>query len=124
MKKALASLVLIGFLAVPTMASAGIVDDILNLFGGGGGTSPATAPETDVMVVLDSITDWLFAILLIVAAIAIIIAAYFFVTATGDPDRVKKARDFVLYALIGVLVALVAKGLVALIGRIVAPGVQ
>ena len=119
MKKALASLVLIGLLAVPAMASAGIV----GLFGIGG-NAPATAPETDVMVVLDSITDWLFAILLIVAAIAIIIAAYFFVTATGDPDRVKKARDFVLYALIGVLVALVAKGLVDLVGKIVSPGVQ
>jgi len=121
MKKFLASLVLISLLVVPAVASAqNWLEDLFGI----GGSSPATAPETDVMKVLDSITDWLFAILLIVAAIAIIIAAYFFVTATGDPDKVKKARDFVLYALIGVLIALVAKGLVALVGRIVAPGVQ
>lgn len=76
------------------------------------------APYVDVMSALDSITDALFSILLIVAAIAIILAAYFFVTAAGEADKVKKARDFVLYALVGVLIAFLAKGLVMLIAQI------
>lgn len=76
------------------------------------------APYVDVMTALDNITDALFSILLIVAAIAIILAAYFFVTAAGEADKVKKARDFVLYALVGVLVAFLAKGLVMLIAQI------
>lgn len=77
------------------------------------------APNVDVMVVLDNIVNWLFAILLVVAALFIIVAAYNFVTAAGDPEKTTAARNFVLYALIGVLIAFVAKGLVALVGRIV-----
>lgn len=102
MKKILASIVSVGLLAGPAIALA-----------------QRRAPTVDVMRVLDSIADWLFSILLVIAAIAIIIAAYYFVTAAGDPDKTKKARDFVLYALIGVLVAFVAKGLVLLVERIV-----
>lgn len=104
MKKVLASLVSVTLLAAPAIALAQEVE----------------APELDIMEdVLDPLTDWLFTILIVIAAIAIIIAAYFFVTAAGDPDKTKKARDFVLYALIGVLVAFAAKGLVVLVSRIV-----
>lgn len=87
---------------------------------------PIEAPEwgdleicCDEDSLLNNIADWLFVILIVIAAIAIIIAAYLFVTAAGDPDKTKKARDFVLYALIGVLVAFAAKGLVMLMDRIV-----
>jgi len=117
MKKVLVSLTLISILAVPAIASA-------DLFGIGGGGQPETAPQTDVMMILDSLTNWMFAILLIVAAIFIIVAAYMFVTAAGDPDKTKTARNFVLYALIGVLVGFAAKGLVMLVERIVTPAVQ
>lgn len=79
----------------------------------------AVAPFVEVLPTLQNLMNWLFTILLIVAAIFIIVAAYFFVTAQGDPDQVKKARSFVLYALIGVLVAFAARGLVYLVGQIV-----
>lgn len=64
---------------------------------------------------LYSVRDWLFYILLTVAAIFIIVAAYHFVTAAGDPEKIKTARNFVLYALIGVMVAFLSRGLVALV---------
>ncbi len=131
MRKALISgLVLVALVAVPSVASAGILDDIFGgVFGGGGifgggstgdtvNNAPIQAPNQDVMSVLNNITNWLFAILLVVAAISIIIAAFKFVTAQGDPDAVKSARQFVLYALICVLVVSLASGLVALVGRI------
>jgi phosphoglycerol transferase MdoB-like AlkP superfamily enzyme len=105
MKKLLSSLVLTGLLALPVVGLAQ--------------QAPPAAPTADIMATLDSITDWLFAILLIVAAIFIIIAGYFFITAQGDPDKIAKARQFVLYALIGVLTGFAAKGLVVLISRIV-----
>ncbi len=129
MKKALISgLILVSLIAVPAVANAGWLEDIFGgIFGGGtgsGGTgtqvgnAPAQAPTNDVISVLNNIINWLFAILLIIAALAIIIAAYKFVTAQGDPEKVASARQFVLYALIGVLVAILARGLVALVGRI------
>ncbi len=71
---------------------------------------------------LYSVRDWLFAILLIIAAIFIIVAGYYFVTASGDPAQVTKARNFVIYALIGVAVALLSQGLVKLVQQIVGTG--
>jgi len=115
MKKVLSTLISIGILVGPGLVLAALPFTT---------SSPPTAPEVNVIDVLHSITNWLFGILLIVAAIAIIIAAYFFITAAGDPDKTKTARNFVLYALIGVLVGFVAKGLVVLVGRIVGQSVK
>jgi len=109
MKKVLVSLVLISLLSIPVLALAAV-------------PGPVTAPgwqDYDVVKTLDSVSNYLFGFLLVVAAIAIIIAAYFFVTAAGDPDKTKTARNFVLYAVIGVLVAFLAKGLVMLISVVV-----
>lgn len=76
-----------------------------------------SAPTVDVMEALDSITNWMFTILLIVAVLFIILAGFYFITAQGDPDRVSKARYMVLWSLVGVAVAILAKGLVLLIQR-------
>lgn len=84
-----------------------------------GYTGATTAPDLDVLTVLDNIINWLFTFLLIFAAIMIIVAAYYFVTASGNPESVSKARHFVIYALIGVVVAFLARGLVVLVGQIV-----
>jgi len=120
MKKVLASLTLTALLLVPAMASAWCIFGVGTTCGQSS-VQPGEAPQADVMEILDSLTNWLFAILLIVAAIFIIVAAFNFVTAAGDPDKTKTARNFVLYALIGVLVGFAAKGLVMLVSNIVQP---
>ncbi len=109
MKKVLVSLILISFLSIPVLVLAQQ-------------PGPVTAPgwlSYDVIRTLDSVSNYLFGFLLVIAAISIIIAAFFFVTAAGDPDKTKTARNFVLYAVIGVLVAFLAKGLVMLINVVV-----
>ena len=106
MKKVLVSLALLTILAVPVIGLA---------------QPPVDAPDwydVDVFETLATLSNYLFAILLIVAAIFIIVAAYMFVTAAGDPEKTKTARNFVLYALIGVLVAFAAKGLIMLVKEI------
>ena len=104
MKRVLFSLFLISILALPVMALADEHD---------------VAPSLDVMDALNSITNWAFTILMAVAALFIIFAAFEFVTAKGEPEKVKSAREYVLYALVGVVVALLARGLVQLIETIV-----
>jgi len=81
--------------------------------------TPTYPPKPDIWLLLNTIIAWLFGILLIVAVIFLIIAGFFFITAQGDPDRVKKARDFVLWAIIGILVAFAARGLVWFVNQLV-----
>lgn len=88
------------------------------------GETPDTCPndcelrEVNVMDTFDKIINWLFAGLIAFAAIMIVVAAYYFVTASGNPETVAKARHFVMYALIGVVVALLARGFVVLVQMI------
>lgn len=85
-----------------------------------GGTGITEAPEVDPMRALDIVINVLFSLLLIFAAIMLIVAGFQFVTAGGDTEAVRKARDKVMYAVIGLLVAFVAKGVVIFVQRIFA----
>jgi membrane protease YdiL (CAAX protease family) len=96
MKKILASIAVTSLLAVPLLVLA----------------QQAPPQNIDLIQVLENVRDWLFTILLIVAVIFIIIAGYNFVTAQGDPEKVRTARNFVLYALVGVAVAVASYALV------------
>tara|TARA_B100000315_G_scaffold255786_1_gene300055 strand:- start:27 stop:467 length:441 start_codon:yes stop_codon:yes gene_type:complete len=144
MKRILAAILLIGLmgvLVVPMASYAEVVDcealntevacvGAVNVAGtkvcswnvvdvDGAGECLAGAPTVEVMGALNRITNWAFTILIAVAAMFIIFAAFNFVTASGEAEKVKAAREYVLYALVGVVVALLARGLVQLIETIV-----
>jgi len=59
--------------------------------------------------------NWIFTALIIVAAIMLIYAGFIYVTAAGDPGKVKTALNQVIYALIGVAIGVLAKGLIYMI---------
>lgn len=80
-----------------------------------------TAPDVDVWASLANITNWLFAILIVIAVLFLIVAALQYVTAQGDPEKIKSANSKVLYALLGVVVGILARGLVSFIETIVRP---
>ena len=128
MKKIILSALLLTMTIIPLMASAthwpGGNLNPLNWIPHSGGTSipgagsggfsrgPVIVRATDLIATLNNIVNWLFTVLLIVAAIFIIIASFNFITAAGEPEKIKTARQFVIYALIGVVVAFLARGLV------------
>jgi len=91
------------------------------------GNGYQTAPTyiTTAGGLIDLITrigNWIFTIVLALAGIFLIVAGYFFITASGNPEGVNKARTMLINALIGVAVAVGAKGLVLVIQNIVAGG--
>ena len=69
--------------------------------------------------ILVGITDWIFVFLLILAVLFIVLAAFQFVTAGGDPAAVGQARNKLIYAAVGVIVAALSKGLPIAIRSIV-----
>ena len=120
MKKKLLILVLIGFLVLPTLSA--LAQWPTDLWGNQPSVnqgSAVPAPRLGILATFNRIIDWMFTILLIVAAMYIIMAAFSFITAQGDVEKVAKARQFVLMALVGVAVAFMARGLVDLIARMV-----
>jgi len=54
-----------------------------------------------------------------VATIMVLWAAILFLTSAGDPNRLGKAKTALMWAIIGIAVALAASGIVALIKKII-----
>ncbi len=83
-------------------------------------TIPAgVAPTVDIIPVLERIANYVFAILMIVAAIMIIVGGFYFVTAAGNDEIIKKAKTILTYAIAGIIVALLARGIVAFIRTVI-----
>jgi len=76
---------------------------------------PGPQNEADILAILNTVTNWVFTIFLAAAVIFILLGAFKFLTSAGDPGKVSSARDNLLYALIGIAVALMAKGFIALV---------
>jgi membrane-associated HD superfamily phosphohydrolase len=68
---------------------------------------------------LCTITNWLFYFLIILTVIFIIIAAFKYLTAGGDPEKVKGASHMLLYAAIAVVVGILAKAVPGLVGSVI-----
>ena len=73
---------------------------------------------SDIIRIINTIGNWIFAIALAVAAIFILVAAFFFITSGGNPETATKAKGMLVNALIGVALALAARGLVAVLKSI------
>ena len=106
MKKILSAIFLVSlFLTVPVVSLAQPAEAIPDTI---------TTPD-DIIAIIDNAANWLFVILLSVALLFILIAAFQFLTSGGDPARVQSARASLMYALIGLAVAFLARGLVFLV---------
>jgi hypothetical protein len=53
----------------------------------------------------------------VAAVIAIIIGGLQYITATGDPSRINEAKNTILYALVGIVVAIIAQSIIVFVIR-------
>jgi heme O synthase-like polyprenyltransferase len=118
MKKSLSTLILISLImlfVLPAMmpVMAGDEDEV-NV-----GQAPTIITDaSQITTVINNVVNWFFLIVMTVAAIFILVSAWTFLTAGGNPDSITKARQMLIYALVGVVVAVLAKGLPILIQSI------
>lgn len=75
--------------------------------------SPAGTGAEPIIAILETVGNWMFGILLAVAAIYILIAAFTFLMAKGDPKKIDEAKSSLTYALIAVVVGALTKGIIA-----------
>ncbi len=64
-----------------------------------------------VMDTVYTVTDWIFVAVVIIVSIFILWGAFNLLTAAGSPEKIKLGRDQIIYAAIGMLVALLAKAI-------------
>lgn len=106
----------IGFLALVLAVAAGSAANAATVptpptvFGATGIPGGITTAGGFIQIILD-LTDWLFIILLVVSVIMIVLAGLQFITGGGDPAAISAARTKLIWAAVGIGVALLAKGI-------------
>lgn len=116
---AFAALAIVGVGTVFTQGtSVGAVDP----FGACGGSSDATvcnAKDDNLMKLMNNIINTLLFLVGIIAVVVIIVNGIRFVTSNGNQDQVTSARNGIIYAVVGIVVAVMAYAIVRFIlGRI------
>jgi len=68
--------------------------------------------RTSVWDIIEAVIDFVFWISIPIAGLMFLLAGYFFVTSVGDPEKISTAKKLVFYISIGLLIVLLAKGLI------------
>src|SRR3990167_6975958 len=97
--KILKRIAVAGVLALPFLAGAQEVQPV-----------PASSnPLQQIFGILERLTNWLLTALLVLAGIFIIFAAYQYLTAAGNEEKVKSAKNIIIYAVVAIGIGLLAK---------------
>ena len=77
-------------------------------------TAPGANPLDKLFSILNTLTNWLLTALIVLAGLFVVWAAYNYLTSGGDPEKVGKAKDTLIYAAVAVAVGLLAKVVVGI----------
>ncbi len=82
---------------------------------------PAPAQNAPDLItrVICPVLGWVFVLLILLAVVFVIVSAFRYLTAAGDPEKVKKANYTLLYAAIAVAVAILAKAVPLIVASLV-----
>lgn len=97
-----------------TIIPAGLFADDANQCAGlsavGGGCDASGLPSG-----VNGIIDTLFTVAGAIAVVILIVGGIRYITSTGDSQRIKAAKDTILYAIIGLVVVIVARAIVGFV---------
>jgi len=82
------------------------------------GATTGITGYSGVINIIKTVTSWLFGILLVAAVLFLIYAAFLYLTSGGDEEKTKKAKSYVIYAVIAVAIGILAYSIVALVGSL------
>ena len=71
---------------------------------------------------IDAIINFIFWVAMAIVPIMIVVAAFYFLTSGGDPEKIRTAKKIILYTFIGLFIIFLAKGIVAIIKQILEGG--
>jgi len=114
-KKILSFMAIAAFFAVPFLAGAQF--DPLR------GQGDANLASTSVYEIISTIMKWLLLILTVLAVIGFIISGITFITAGGS-DRAESAKKWLVYSIIGIVVALIGYIILNLVDTLLKGNVQ
>ena len=86
------------------------------------GAPPNEIPSLSVNGIIEVIFSIIWPIAVAFFIIMFLLAAFMFATAQGDPEGIKKARSAVIWGVVGVVVALIAFSIPAIVRNTIGQG--
>lgn len=89
---------------------------------------PSNVPQSNItslqsiLNLLCVVFGWLFWFLVVLAVIMVLVAAFRYITAAGNPENVGKAGSTLLYAAVAIGVALIARAIPFVVGTFLGAG--
>ncbi len=84
--------------------------------------SSCATPKWGIICLLNSvvtITNWIFYILVVVTGLLVILGGFTIATAGGDPSKVDSGKNYILYAMVGLAVALLSRAIPAVVKALI-----
>ena len=72
-----------------------------------------------VISIINTLANWVFSVLIALAVIMLLLAAFNWLTSAGNEEKISSARKMLIWALVGIAVALAAKGLVMIVEALI-----
>lgn len=104
---------LMTFMSTPAYASAGsdiVTSEICKV-----DPTACAADQSTIGKIITTVVQILVFVIVGISVIVIVIAGLMYVLSGGDSNNTKRAKDAIMYAIIGLAVALVAQGLVSFV---------
>lgn len=81
-----------------------------------GGITPISTPTNpNIPNIIEAIMNWGFGLLIALAALFVLWAAYMYLTAGAIEGNLDKAKQYIFYAVIAIVIGFIARGLVTVI---------
>ena len=84
------------------------MDNILHTVAAKVSSTKAGVPEVEASSAIAGILTTVYFAAGIVAVIVIIVSAFFYVTSQGDASKIKRAKDGILYSVVGLVIVMMA----------------
>ena len=103
---------LLGLVATPVVTSVSAINVFEKACEGSSGTVCDATKKDEVAPIIKNVINTLLLVLGMIAVIMIVIGGVRYATSGGDSSQTKAAKDTILYAVVGMVVALLAYAIV------------
>lgn len=63
---------------------------------------------------IDNLTNIIFYVAMLIAPVFLVVAGFYYLTAAANPEKVNTAKSIIIWTLVGLIVIIASKGIIAL----------
>ncbi len=84
-----------------------------------GPIDPTSNPNAKIGFIIDNIITWAFWLLMLLAVVFIIWAAFLYLTSGGNEEKTGKAKGYIVAAVVAIVIALLARVIVEVVRSLI-----